>query len=300
VTPSAEAVRVRGLVKEYKDGTRANRGIDLEVRAGEIVAILGPNGAGKTTFLRQLTTELRPSGGDISVFGIDVIREPQRAKRLMGITPQEAGTFETLTVRQHLLLFARLKGLSRKAAAAATDEIMEQLGLSDLQSRPVGQLSGGQRRRILIGLALVGRPPLLVLDEPTTGLDPSSRKSVWKTLRETVQNGSSLVFSTHYMEEAERLSDRIAIIDSGRVIAFGTVRELISRLHDSYRLSYHDPASSNGHMLVQRYASFADVQCQIQRLRLSEYSIARASLEDVYFELAGQPFPGEDEAEVLQ
>ena len=294
---------VRGLVKEYRDGTRANRGIDLEVRRGEVVAVLGPNGAGKTTFLRQLTTELRPSGGDISVFGIDVIREPQRAKRLMGITPQEAGTFESLTVRQHLQLFAQLKGLPRRQAAAATTEIGELLGLAENWSRPVGSLSGGQRRRILIGLALIGRPPLLVLDEPTTGLDPASRKAVWNVLRETVTDGTTVVFSTHYMEEAERLSDRIAIIDSGRVIAFGTVRELVSRLRDSYRLSYHDPASGNGHVRVQRYATFADVQVQIQRLRLSEYSIARASLEDVYFELAGHQFQDEDEeepAEVLQ
>jgi ABC-type multidrug transport system ATPase subunit len=298
-------VSVRGLVKEYRDGTRANRGIDLEVRRGEVVAVLGPNGAGKTTFLRQLTTELRPSGGDINVFGIDVIREPQRAKRLMGITPQEAGTFDTLTVRQHLQLFARLKGLSRRQAAEATTEIGELLGLTDHWSRPVGSLSGGLRRRILIGLALIGRPPLLVLDEPTTGLDPASRKAVWNVLRQTVMDGTTLVFSTHYMEEAERLSDRIAIIDTGRVIAFGTLRDLVSRLHDSYRLSYHDPVSGNGHghMRVQRYSTFADMQVQIQRLRLSEYSIARASLEDVYFELAGHQFQNEDEeepAEVLQ
>ena len=153
---------MRGLVKEYKDGTRANRGIDLEVRRGEIVAVLGPNGAGKTTFLRQLTTELRPSGGDIRVFGIDVIREPQKAKRLMGITPQEAGTFDTLTTEQHLELFARLKGLSRKQAIVATAEIGDVLGLTEHFRKPVGSLSGGQRRRILIGLALIGRPPLLV------------------------------------------------------------------------------------------------------------------------------------------
>jgi ABC-type multidrug transport system ATPase subunit len=305
VPPSGQAVSVRGLVKEYRDGTRANRGIDLEVRRGEVVAVLGPNGAGKTTFLRQLTTELRPSGGEISVFGIDVVREPQRAKRLMGITPQEAGTFDTLSVRQHLQLFARLKGLSRRQSAEATTEIGELLGLTDHWSRPVGSLSGGQRRRILIGLALIGRPPLLVLDEPTTGLDPASRKAVWNVLRQTVTDGTTLVFSTHYMEEAERLSDRIAIIDTGRVIAFGTVRELVSRLHDSYRLSFHDPTYSNGHghVRVQRYATFADVQLQIKRLRLSEYSIARASLEDVYFELAGHQFQDEDEeepAEVLQ
>jgi len=301
VTPSGEAVSVRGLVKEYKDGTRANRGIDLEVRRGEIVAVLGPNGAGKTTFLRQLTTELRPSGGEINVFGIDVIREPQKAKRLMGITPQEAGTFDTLTTQQHLELFARLKGLSRRQAIVATAEIGDVLGLTEHFMKPVGSLSGGQRRRILIGLALVGRPPLLVLDEPTTGLDPASRKAVWNVLRRAVIDGTTIVFSTHYMEEAERLSDRIAIIDSGRVIAFGTVRELVSRLQDSYRLSYHDPSSGNGHVRVQRFATFADVQVQIQRLRLSEYSIARASLEDVYFELAGHQFQNEDEpAEVLQ
>jgi ABC-type multidrug transport system ATPase subunit len=301
VTPSGEAVSVRGLVKEYKDGTRANRGIDLEVRRGEIVAVLGPNGAGKTTFLRQLTTELRPSGGEINVFGIDVIREPQKAKRLMGITPQEAGTFDTLTTQQHLELFARLKGLSRRQAIVATAEVGDVLGLTDHFSKPVGSLSGGQRRRILIGLALVGRPPLLVLDEPTTGLDPASRKAVWNVLRRAVIDGTTIVFSTHYMEEAERLSDRIAIIDSGRVIAFGTVRELVSRLQDSYRLSYHDPSSGTGRVRVQRFATFADVQVQIQRLRLSEYSIARASLEDVYFELAGHQFQNEDEpAEVLQ
>jgi ABC-2 type transport system ATP-binding protein len=301
VEPSAEAVSVRGLVKEYKDGTRANRGVDLEVRRGEVVAVLGPNGAGKTTFLRQLTTELRPSGGSISVFGIDVIREPQRAKRLMGITPQEAGTFETLTVKQHLQLFARLKGLSRRDAAVAAADISDRLGLTEHAAKPVGSLSGGLRRRILIGLALLGRPPLLVLDEPTTGLDPASRHAVWRVLREAVQAGATLVLSTHYMEEAERLSDRIAIIHSGRVIAFGTVRELISRLRDSYRLSYHDPSSGNGNLRVQRFATFVDVQIQIQRLRLSEYSIARASLEDVYFDLAGHSFPVEEEpAEVLQ
>ncbi|HTM25343.1 MAG TPA: ABC transporter ATP-binding protein [Vicinamibacterales bacterium] len=291
---------MRGLVKQYADGTRANRGIDLDVRSGEVVAVLGPNGAGKTTFLRQLTTELRPSGGTIRVFGIDVVAEPQRAKRLMGITPQEAGMFESLTVREHLQLFARLKGLARRAADAATTEVIALLALSEHERRSVGSLSGGLRRRILIGLALLGDPPLLVLDEPTTGLDPASRRTVWSVLRQIVQQGTTVVLSTHYMEEAERLSDRIAIIDSGRVIAFGSVRELLARLRESYRLSYHDPAAGNGDLRVQRYASFADAQAQIQRLRLSEYSIARASLEDVYFEIAGQPFREDEAAEVLR
>ena len=294
------AVRVRGLVKDYKDGTRANRGIDLDVRRGEVVAVLGPNGAGKTTFLRQLTTELRPTSGTIEIFGIDAVGDAHRAKRLMGITPQEAGTFDTLTVGQHLRLFGRLKGLSRRETVRAAADVSATLGLTEHAERPVGSLSGGLRRRILIGLALLGRPSLLVLDEPTTGLDPASRRGVWEVLRRTVREGATLVFSTHYMEEAERLSDRIAIIDSGRVIAFGTVGELVARLRDSYRLSYHDPASGNGHLHVQRYASFADVQARIQQLRLSEYSIARASLEDVYFEIAGHAFPEAEPVEVLQ
>jgi ABC-type multidrug transport system ATPase subunit len=218
----------------------------------------------------------------------------------MGITPQEAGMFESLTVREHLQLFARLKGLPRRAADAATTEVIALLALSEHERRSVGSLSGGLRRRILIGLALLGDPPLLVLDEPTTGLDPASRRTVWSVLRQIVQQGTTVVLSTHYMEEAEQLSDRIAIIDSGRVIAFGSVRELLARLRESYRLSYHDPAAGNGDLRVQRYASFADAQAQIQRLRLSEYSIARASLEDVYFEIAGQPFREDEAAEVLR
>ena len=195
------AVRVRGLVKRYKDGTEANRGIDLDVRRGEVVSVLGPNGAGKTTFLRQLTTELLPTSGSVSVFGMDAVAEPERAKRVMGITPQEAGLFESLTVREHLELFARLKGLSRRDARADALGVIGELGLVPETGKQVGALSGGQRRRILIGLALLGRPPLLVLDEPTTGLDPSSRRAAWGVIRRAVAGGATVILSTHYMEE---------------------------------------------------------------------------------------------------
>lgn len=286
-------MRVRGLVKRYRDGTEANRGIDLDVFRGEVVAVLGPNGAGKTTFLRQLTTELRPSAGEIHIFGIDAVAHPGAAKRHMGITPQEAGVFETLTVRQHLELFGRLKGLRKDESESAAAEVLDDLGLTAQASRRVGALSGGQRRRILIGLALLGRPPLLVLDEPTTGLDPTSRRAVWRVIARAVERGASVVLSTHYMEEAERLSDRIAIVSAGKVIAVGTVPQLLGRLRRSYRLSYHDPADPS-ELCVYRYAAFSDVQQHIDRMALSEYSIARASLEDVYFELAGEPFPDEE------
>ena len=286
---------MRGLVKRYRDGTEANRGIDLDVYRREVVAVLGPNGAGTTTFLRQVTTEMRPTAGAIDIFGIDAIGQPGAAKRHMGITPQEAGIFETLRVREHLVLFARLKGLSKAEGDRAADEVLDDLGLTAQAQRRVGSLSGGQRRRILIGLALLGRPQLLILDEPTTGLDPTSRRAVWRVLRRAVERGASVVLSTHYMEEAEYLSDRIAIINAGKVIAVGSVRELLGRLKRSYRLSYHDPSDPT-ELSVHRYASFSEVQAHIERLALSEYSIARASLEDVYFELAGAPFPDDDEA----
>jgi ABC-type multidrug transport system ATPase subunit len=291
---------VRGLVKRHRDGTEANRGIDLDLRQGEVVAILGPNGAGKTTFLRQVTTELRPTGGTITVFGIDAVAEPDRARRLMGITPQEAGVFESLRVREHLELFARLKGLSKREARLAADDTVAALGLGDQAERRVGTLSGGQRRRILIGLALLGRPPLLVLDEPTTGLDPASRRAVWGVLRRAVREGASVILSTHYMEEAERLSDRIAIINAGRLIAFASFADLIARLKRSYRVSYRDPREAAGDVRVRLHATFAEAHADVTRQHLSEYSIARVSLEDVYFELAGERFGTPDAAEAGQ
>ena len=296
--PREIAVRVRDLVKVYRDGTEANRGISLEVRRGEVVAIVGPNGAGKTTFLRQLTTELRPTAGSVSVFGVDAVAEPERAKRAMGITPQEAGVFERLTVREHFELFARLKHLSKREAREAAREVIEELGLSAETNKSVGALSGGQRRRILIGLALLGRPPLLVLDEPTTGLDPSSRRAVWGVIRRAVAVGATVILSTHYMEEAERLSDRIGVIAAGRLIAFGTLDELLARLDRSYRLSYRDPIDPLSDLKIRYCASFAQAQQHIARELLSEYSIARASLEDVYFNLTGEPFD-KDEAEAI-
>jgi ABC-2 type transport system ATP-binding protein len=291
------AVRARGLVKRYGDGTEANRGIDLDVRRGEVVSILGPNGAGKTTFLRQLTTELRPTAGSIQVFGVDAIREPERAKRVMGITPQEAGVFEALTVREHFEFFARLKRLSKREARAAAHEMIAGLGLAPEIDKRVGALSGGQRRRILIGLALLGRPPLLVLDEPTTGLDPASRRAVWQVIRNALAAGATVILSTHYIEEAERLSDRIGIVADGRLIALGTLDELLARLERSYRLSYRDPLDPSGDLRVRYCMSFAAAQQQTARELLSEYSIARASLEDVYFNLTGGQFEKDDEEE---
>jgi ABC-2 type transport system ATP-binding protein len=216
----------------------------------------------------------------------------------MGITPQEAGVFERLTVREHFELFARLKHLSTREAREAAREVIAELELIGETNKSVGSLSGGQRRRILIGLALLGRPPLLVLDEPTTGLDPASRRAVWGVIRRAVNTGTTVILSTHYMEEAERLSDRIAVIADGRLIAFGTLDELLARLDRSYRLSYRDPIDPLSDLRIRYFASFAQAQQHIAGDLLSEYSIARASLEDVYFTLTGEPFD-KDETETI-
>jgi len=293
---AATVIKVCDLVKTYRDGTEANRGISLNIRPGEICAIVGPNGAGKTTFLRQLTTELRPTSGSIEVMGIDVVANPACAKSLMGITPQEAGLFDRITVREHFEYFARFKHLSKDAAHSASAELMLELGLMAESKKLVRSLSGGQRRRILIGLALLGRPPLLVLDEPTTGLDPATRRRVWQVIRNAVTDGATVLLSTHYMEEAERLSDRIGIISEGRLIAYGSLEELLTQLNRSYRLSYRD---RSGEPRVRFCESFAAAQRCVERELLSEYSIARASLEDVYFRLTGAVFEKDETSPTL-
>ena len=279
------AVRVTDLVKRYGKGQEANRGINFTVYAGEIIGILGSNGAGKTTFLRQLTTELKPTSGSIEVFGVDAIAEPQKAKLFMGISPQESGFFDTLTVGQHLGLFGKLKGLSKAESRLQTAELLQSLDLASETYKLVGQLSGGQRRRILIGLAMLGNPRLLILDEPTSGLDPASRRLVWNILKNVNKAGSTILVSTHYMDEAERLCDRVALINDGRLVAFGTVSELRAMFPSRYSVHY---TGESGAPVQEFFDTFTDVQNFIQKVGPTEYQIATSTLEDVYFSLVGR------------
>ena len=282
------AVRVSKLHKSYKNGTQATRGIDFTVGCGEAVSILGPNGAGKTTFLRQLTTELKPTSGAIEIFGVDAILQPHKAKLLMGITPQEAGVFETLTVREHLELFGKLKGLSKSEARIQTDELIKNLELEPQAKNRVGELSGGQKRRILIGLAMLGKPPLLILDEPTTGLDPQSRRTVWVLLKKIIADGATVVFSTHYLEEAEQLSHKIAFINEGKIVRSGTLTELRADFPNKYRLNYLNGSGQIAMPHVEFFADFNAAQKYIGERRISEYQLSTASLEDVYFSVVGE------------
>lgn len=282
------AVCVRNLFKRYRNGTQATSGIDFDVRRGEAVAILGPNGAGKTSFLRQLTTELKPTSGSVNIFGVDAVKDANKAKALMGITPQEAGVFETLTVSEHLELFGKFKGLDRRSARFQAAEIIKDLELENETTQRVGQLSGGQRRRILIGLALLGKPPLLILDEPTTGLDPISRRAVWRLLKRIIDSGTTVVLSTHYLEEAEFLSDRIAFIKSGKIIADGTLLELRAGFPNKYRVNYLNGGAQIGIPRAEFFPDFAAAQNFIKTNVIDEYQLSTSSLEDVYFSVVGE------------
>ena len=222
-------IEAEGLTKAFGK-VRALNGLSLTVPTGQAVAILGPNGAGKTTFIRMVATLLRPDSGTLRVGGCDVVKEPMAVRRMIGLAGQSAAVEEMMTGRENLTMVARLYGQGKKEAAASAKRILEQMDLTDAGGRMVKGYSGGMRRRLDLGASLVGAPRLLLLDEPTTGLDPGSRNEVWDGIRAMRQGGTDVVLTTQYLDEADHLADSIVIIDGGRVIAQGTSVELKSRV----------------------------------------------------------------------
>jgi len=219
------AIEANGLVKTFGDN-RAVDGVDLAVRTGSIYGVLGPNGAGKTTTIRMLATLLRPDAGSARIFGHDVAREPFAVRQLIGVTGQYASVDETLSATENLRLFCRLNGLSRTDARRRTDDLLEEFSLTAAASRPLKNFSGGMRRRLDLAASLIAQPPLIFLDEPTTGLDPRTRTQMWDTIRSLVTTGSTVLLTTQYLDEADQLADRIAVIDRGQVVAEGTADDL--------------------------------------------------------------------------
>jgi len=222
-------VEAEGLVKVYrsrKSEVRALDGLDLSVPEGTVLGLLGPNGAGKTTTVRIVTTLLRPDAGRATVAGFDVVKQAHELRRVIGLSGQYAAVDENLTGRENLWLFGRLYQLRSKEAHQRADELLEQFELAEAADRTVKTYSGGMRRRLDLASALIGRPRLLILDEPTTGLDPRSRLGMWEVIRRLVKEGTTVLLTTQYMEEADELADTIAVVDRGRIIARGTADEL--------------------------------------------------------------------------
>lgn len=223
------AVEVRGLVKHFGD-TKAVDGVDLDVPEGTVLGVLGPNGAGKTTVVRCLSTLLVPDAGTAMVAGYDVLRQPRQLRRTIGLTGQYASVDEKLPGWENLYMIGRLLDLSRKEARTRADAMLERFSLTEAGKRRVRTYSGGMRRRLDLAASMIGRPSVLYLDEPTTGLDPHSRNEVWDEVRRMVADGATVLLTTQYMEEAEQLADNLTVIDRGRVIANGRVHELKAKI----------------------------------------------------------------------
>jgi ABC-2 type transport system ATP-binding protein len=218
-----QAIQVKGLQKSYKQ-LHVLKGVDFEVEKGRIFALLGSNGAGKTTIIRILTTLLKQDGGTAAVNGFDVASKPDSVRQSISLTGQFAAVDEILTGRENLIMIARLRHLKNPRQVA--DDLLKRFGLTDAADRRVSTYSGGMRRRLDIAMSLVGNPQLIFLDEPTTGLDPEGRIEVWKTVKELAHNGTTVFLTTQYLDEAEQLADRIAILHEGKIIANGTLADL--------------------------------------------------------------------------
>ena len=321
-------IAAEGLRKSYGD-VHALRGIDLAVPAGTILGLLGPNGAGKTTAVRILTTLLRPDDGRALVAGHDVVREPDAVRSSIGLTGQYAAVDENLTGRENLEMVGRLLHMGRPAARVRADELLEVFDLTAAGGRPARTYSGGMRRRLDLAASLVGRPAVLFLDEPTTGLDPASRLGLWDVIEGLVADGTTILLTTQYLEEADRLADRIAVIDGGLVIAEGTSSELKDRLgEDVVDVRIADASRTGEALELLRPLAATEPRADLEEGRISlpvhhgagtlaevvrtidgaglevaELSLHRPSLDDVFLTLtgrrtdaAGAPDPGASDA----
>ena len=231
-------LEVQNLVKQYGDFTAVN-GITFNIEDGEIFSLLGPNGAGKTTTISMLSTLYTPTSGDATIGGHSVMIDPMGVRNMIGVVPQELALYEDLTARENLIFWGQMYNLSGKALTKRVDEVLEQIGLTDKAKNRVKTYSGGMKRRVNIGVGLLHKPRLLFMDEPTVGIDPQSRRAILDAVKDLNKQGMTILYTTHYMEEAEELSNRVGIIDHGEMIALGTQKELTQQVGESETLILH-------------------------------------------------------------
>lgn len=252
-------LEVQNLVKKYGDFT-AVKGISFDIKEGEIFSLLGPNGAGKTTTISMLSTLYTPTSGDATIGGHSITRDPMTVKQMIGIVPQEIALYEDLTARENLVFWGQMYGLSGKPLNNRVDEVLEQIGLTDKAKNRVKTYSGGMKRRVNIGVGLLHKPRLLFMDEPTVGIDPQSRRAILDTVKDLNKQGMTVLYTTHYMEEAQELSDRVGIIDHGDLIALGTQAELTKQVGQAETLILHIGENEDPEALAKAVSNVEGVQ----------------------------------------
>ena len=308
------AIEAQGLVKRFGD-VHALAGVDLQVPAGGVLGLLGPNGAGKTTVVRILATLVRPEGGQARVLGLDVVRQAAQVRRVIGLSGQYAAVDGYLTGRENLRMIGRLSGLGWVGARRRADELLEVVGLTDAAHRTVRTFSGGMRRRLDVAASLVAAPAVLFLDEPTTGLDPRGRLGLWRLLGDLTRAGTTVLLTTQYLEEADRLADQIVVLDRGRVIAAGTAEQLKTQVGGD-RLELQAPPGADPNALAAAMAGLGSASPVVDPdagrvvipvadgpgvlpevaarladagLRVTDLALRRPTLDDVFLTLTGEP-----------
>jgi ABC-2 type transport system ATP-binding protein len=290
------AIAARGITKRYRGQTVLD-GVDLTVAAGTVLALLGPNGAGKTTAVHILSTLVRPDGGTATIAGHDLLRDPQGVRSAIGLTGQFAAVDGLLTGEENLRLMADLRHLGSRAGRQRVAELLERFDLTDVARKPLITYSGGMKRRLDLAMTLVGTPQIVFLDEPTTGLDPRSRQTMWEIVRELLDDGVTIFLTTQYLEEADRVADRVVVLDHGRIVGEGTPSELKARVGTEVLVVTDRDGTPRPEIPIDgTVGGLRRVLDEIDGDQLATASLRSPSLDDVFFALTGTPSSSSESA----